>query len=181
MHCQLIVDSFHMSCRGECNEIMINCSLTRKIVWPTSTRSEALKSRIHMSTTKVLAIIYILYLLLSGSLIHDRPCMCTCSYDARNCPLTDCKCINQSWSIQVYLLNTHTKTVSTTWSRVDVCMFVERPGSWCPGVLLHRSHARRTADCCRQGRHRTTSTSTLIIAVSYLCDNVLLASWAPHS
>ena len=103
MHCQLIVDSFHMSCRGECNEIMINCSLTRKIVWPTSTRSEALKSRIHMSTTKVLAIIYILYLLLSGSLIHDRPYMCTCSYDARNCPLTDCKCINQSfglsWSI----------------------------------------------------------------------------------
>ena len=103
MHCQLIVDSFHMSFGGECNEIMINCSLTRKIVWPTSTRSEALKSRIHMSTTKVLAIIYILYLLLSGSLIHDRPCMCTCSYDARNCPLTDCKCINQSfglsWSI----------------------------------------------------------------------------------
>ena len=51
----------------------------------------------------------------------------------------------------------------------------------CPGVLVHRSHARRTADECRLGRHRTTSTSTLIIAVSYLCDNVLLASWAPRS
>ena len=55
MHCQLIVGSFHMSCGGEGNEIMINCSLSRKIVWPTSTRSEALKSRIHMSTTKLLA------------------------------------------------------------------------------------------------------------------------------
>ena len=49
MHCQLIVGSFQMSCGGEGNEIMINCSLPRKIVWPTSTRSEALKSRIHMS------------------------------------------------------------------------------------------------------------------------------------
>ena len=110
MHCQLIVGSFQMSCGGECNEIMINCSLTRKIVWPTSTRSEALKSRIHMSTTKVLATIYILYLLLSGSLIHDRPCMCTCSYDARTCPLTDCKCIKDQSkfrSISVYLFNKH--------------------------------------------------------------------------
>ena len=79
MHCQLIVDSFHLSCGGEGNEIIIKCSLSRKIVWPTSTRSEALKSRIHMSTTKVLAtIIYILYLLLSGSLIHDRPCIHAC-------------------------------------------------------------------------------------------------------
>ena len=67
MHCQLIVGSFQMSCGGEGNEIMINCSLSRKIVWPTSTRSEALKSRIHMSTTKVLATIYLLYILLSGS------------------------------------------------------------------------------------------------------------------
>ena len=100
MHCQLIVGSFQMSCGGEGNEIMINCSLSRKIVWPTSTRSEALKSRIHMSTTKVLAtIIYILYLLLSGSLIHGRPCMSTCSYDGRNCPLTDCKCISQSFGL----------------------------------------------------------------------------------
>ena len=158
-----------MSCRGECNEIMINCSLTRKIVWPTSTRSEALKSRIHMSTTKVLAIIYILYLLLSGSLIHDR------QQTMHVYLLIWCSQLSSDWlqmhqskfrSILVYLLNNHTKTVTTTWSRVDVCMFVERPGSWCPGVLLHRSHARRTADCCRQGRHRTTSTSTLITAIS---------------
>ena len=63
MHFQLIVGSFHMSCGGEGNEIMINCSLSRKIVWPTSNRSEALKSRIHMSTTKVLATIYIQYTL----------------------------------------------------------------------------------------------------------------------
>ena len=142
MHCQLIVDSFHMSCRGECNEIMINCSLTRKIVWPTSTRSEALKSRIHMSTTKVLAIIYILYLLLSGSLIHDR------QQTMHVYLLIWCSQLSSDWlqmhqskfrSILVYLLNTHTKTVTTTWSRVDVCMFVERPGSWCPAPPFPRT------------------------------------------